>query len=146
MGKRKLYVAYGSNMNLSQMEIRCPAARKICSSILEDYQLEFRGGGVATIIPERGSEVPIVLWDITQGCEKVLDIYEGYPRLYNKKEVSVVVNSTRCKAMAYIMTEEYSKRSSPPFKRYFDIIKEGYIVNEIDIGPLNKALIRSLRD
>ncbi len=49
---KKLYVAYGSNMNILQMRHRCPAAEKICTEILKDYQLEFRGVGVATIIPE----------------------------------------------------------------------------------------------
>lgn len=143
MNWKKIYAAYGSNMNISQMEKRCPAAEKICVGTLNDYQLEFRGGGVATIIPEQGSDVPIVLWNITRGCEKVLDIYEGYPRLYIKKEISINVNDTKYNAMAYIMTEEYAKRQSPPSNEYFKAIRDGYRDNEIDPAPLNKALERS---
>lgn len=70
--KRK-YFAYGSNMNQHQMQFRCPEARKIERVILKDYRLVFRGGrrnyGVASIIPEKGSQVEGVLWSITTGCE-----------------------------------------------------------------------------
>ena len=145
MNKKKIYAAYGSNMNISQMEKRCPAAAKICVGTLKGYQLEFRGGGVATIIPKHGSEVPIVLWNITRVCEKVLDIYEGYPRLYIKKEISINVNDTKYNAMAYIMTEEYAKRKSSPSSEYLKAIRDSYRDNEIDSELLNKALERSLR-
>lgn len=145
MNQKKLYAAYGSNMNISQMKKRCPAAERICIGTLKDYQLEFRGGGVATIIPEPGSEVPIVLWNITQKCEKVLDIYEGYPRVYIKKEISVHVNDTKYNAIAYIMTDEFTKRKFALCSEYFKAIKDGYVCNKIDLGPLNKALARSFR-
>lgn len=145
MIKKKLYAAYGSNMNLLQMQKRCPEAEKLCVGVLKDYQLEFRGGGVATIIPEKGSEVPIVLWNITQGCEKVLDIYEGYPRLYIKKEIPVIANGMKYTAMAYVMTGEYAKRVLPPSREYHNAIEDGYVDNQIDLGPLNKALARSLK-
>ncbi len=51
----KLYFAYGSNINLEQMEYRCPAAKAVGPVILENYELLFRGNtrgnGVATIAP-----------------------------------------------------------------------------------------------
>ena len=145
MSKKKIYAAYGSNMNITQMEHRCPAAELLGVGNLKDFQLEFRGGGVATIIHEKGSEVPIVLWGITQGCEKVLDIYEGYPRLYIKKMIPVIANGMTYNAMAYVMVEEYAKMVSPPSRKYFEVIKDGYIDNKIDLEQLNKALTRSLR-
>lgn len=87
--KRKIYGAYGSNMNLEQMAHRCPKAKVIGSGILKDYKLTFRGRykGVANIQPCKGKEVPIVLWEITDECERALDIYEGYPSLYVKKKL-----------------------------------------------------------
>ena len=39
--KRKIYGAYGSNMNLEQMAHRCPKAKVIGSGILQDYKLTF---------------------------------------------------------------------------------------------------------
>lgn len=140
MNKKKIYAAYGSNMNILQMRNRCPAAEKICTGILKDYQLEFRGGGVATIIPEKGSEVPIVLWYITRGCEKLLDIYEGFPRLYVKDNIQVESEIGSVTAMAYVMANDYSKFISKPGLSYYNIIKEGYLQNHIDLDPLENAL------
>ena len=39
----KYYVAYGSNMHLSQMTYRCPHAVLVGKSELKDYVLRFRG-------------------------------------------------------------------------------------------------------
>ena len=81
--KETYYFAYGSNMNLDQMAYRCPAASVVENVKLEGYRLTFcgrgKGSGVATILPEEGSQVEGVLWKITPECEKSLDFYEGYP-------------------------------------------------------------------
>lgn len=81
--KETYYFAYGSNMNLDQMAYRCPAASVVEKVKLEGYRLTFcgrgKGSGVATILPEEGSQVEGVLWKITPECEKSLDFYEGYP-------------------------------------------------------------------
>ena len=86
--KETYYFAYGSNMNLDQMAYRCPAASVVENVKLEGYRLTFcgrgKGSGVATILPEEGSQVEGVLWKITPECEKSLDFYEGYPHLYGK--------------------------------------------------------------
>lgn len=140
MKKKKIYAAYGSNMNILQMENRCPAAEKICTGTLKDYRLDFRGGGVATIIPKSGAEVPIVLWEITRGCEKVLDVYEGFPRLYVKKNIKVETEYGNMAAMAYVMEDSFSRLISKPSMGYYNIIKEGYEQNHIDIEPLKVAL------
>ena len=52
--EKKLYIAYGSNLNLPQMAKRCPTAKVVGTSEIKDYALVFRGGGhgaVATIEP-----------------------------------------------------------------------------------------------
>ena len=67
MGRRtRLYMAYGSNMNLEQMADRCRTAEVVGKGILKNYELLFRGarhGAVATVEPREGSSVPVVLWD-----------------------------------------------------------------------------------
>ena len=40
---RKLYIAYGSNMDEKQMAGRCPTARLFGTSELEGYRLLFKG-------------------------------------------------------------------------------------------------------
>ena len=56
----RLYFAYGSNINLNQMAVRCPAAQVVGPAVLDGYELLFRGNrrgtGVATIEPLHGSQ------------------------------------------------------------------------------------------
>ena len=88
-GKR-IYLAYGSNLNLKQMEERCPTAEVLGKGILKDYELIFRGrrkSAVATIEPLKNGKVPILLWTIEKTDEKSLDIYEGYPSFYRKEDI-----------------------------------------------------------
>ena len=75
-----LYFAYGSNINLGQMEYRCPDASVVGPVVLEGWELLFRRGGVATIAPKEGETVQGLLWSITPECERSLDRYEGYVR------------------------------------------------------------------
>ena len=89
--KRKFYIAYGSNLNLEQMADRCPTARVVGATVLDDYQLVFQR--VATIVPRPGAKVPVAIWEIDEECEEALDIYEGYPHLYRKENKEVVVAS-----------------------------------------------------
>lgn len=77
MGRKPtLYIAYGSNLNLPQMALRCPTAEVVGKSELKDYELLFRGGrrgAVATVEPKEGSSVPVLLWKIRKQDEASLD-------------------------------------------------------------------------
>jgi len=146
--KVKLYGAYGSNMNLEQMSHRCPKAKVVGIGILKDYKLTFRGRykGVANIEPCKDKSVPIVLWEITKDCETALDLYEGYPNLYIKKEVEVLINDKPRKAMVYIMTDEYTDIVAAPTEYYFNVIARGYSDNGIDLKPLQIAYSECLSE
>lgn len=143
----KIYVAYGSNLNLIEMLKRCPKATPIDIGILKDYRLTFRGSGrgVANIEKHKGGRVPVLLWNITEDCEKVLDIYEGYPRLYDKCEVEVIKMSGEIiKAFVYVMDEKYTDMPAQPTKYYRDIIWQGYIDNNFPTETLRIALSENL--
>lgn len=146
--KVKLYAAYGSNMNLEQMSHRCPQAKVIGTGILNDYKLTFRGRykGVANIELCKDKSVPIVLWEITDECERTLDVYEGYPNFYIKKEIEVIVNDEVKTAMVYIMTKEYTDMVSAPTEYYFNAIARGYYDNGIDLKPLQIAYSECLSE
>lgn len=127
-----IYLAYGSNLNKSQMAHRCPKAQSIGWINLPDYRLVFKG--VADIIPAKGMTVPVGLWEITDDCEAALDIYEGYPRLYRKEYFRTAKGHT---LMAYVMN---SHGLSSPSDYYFKSIEDGYQDFGIDTGPLYEAL------
>ena len=76
--KKRYYIAYGSNLNIRQMRMRCPSARIIGTSEIPDYELLFKGsrtGSYLTIEPKIGSRVPVAAWEVTVEDELALDRY-----------------------------------------------------------------------
>ncbi|UZW12584.1 gamma-glutamylcyclotransferase [Clostridium pasteurianum] len=136
----KLYIAYGSNMNLEQMAYRCPTAKVKGAGSIIGWNLVFRGNkgnAYATIEPDGNKEVPVVIWEIESSDEKALDRYEGYPRLYRKENIKAVLEGEEVEAMVYIMN---GKSIEKPSRRYYEIIRQGYIDNGIDVGVLDGFL------
>ena len=82
---KKLYVAYGSNLNKKQMQYRCPTAKYVGVGELQGYELQFKGrerSAFATIGRMDGASVPVGLWEIQARDERSLDMYEGFPSQY----------------------------------------------------------------
>ena len=139
--KNKVYLAYGSNLNLEQMEYRCPYAVPLGTAVLTGYRLLFRGGknsAVATVEPEAGCSVPVLLWEITPRDEQALDIYEGWPRLYRKETVTVDFEGKPMEVMIYIMNVGYEM--DLPSSRYLDTICEGYVSAGFPADALKEAV------
>ena len=139
----KLYVAYGSNLNIEQMARRCPTARVYGVGVLNNWELLFRGNsrgfGVATVERKKGSTVPVGLWEIEDEDEKSLDIYEGYPFLYGKQNVYVTMeDGSKKKAMVYIMTPGHLPTG--PNRGYETIIRTGYEDFGLDISIFDEAI------
>ncbi len=138
---KKLYLAYGSNLNRTQMGYRCPDAVVRGSTTLKDYRLSFRGNrhsGVATIEPNQGSSIPVLLWEISEACERALDRYEGYPHLYRKNKLTVSLDGEEVVAMVYVMNEGYPL--ARPSAYYYATILYGYRDCGFDEKVLNKAV------
>ena len=88
----KYYLAYGSNLNLTQMFHRCPHARVIGHTSLSDMRLVFRGsktGSYLTVEPDEAASVPCGVFAIQDDDELALDHYEGYPVFYQKQTLHV---------------------------------------------------------
>ena len=144
--ENKIYIAYGSNLNIEQMSCRCPYATPIGNGILRNYGLLFRGGSggaVATVEPKRGCSVPVLLREITPRCEDQLDRYEGWPRLYRKETVGVEYDGKIVEAMIYVMNEGYELGN--PSQQYLNVILEGYESADFDPQILSNALTTSAR-
>lgn len=131
----KLYIAYGSNLNLTQMSKRCPTARAIGTAMLKDWRLTFRR--VATIEPCSGAETPVGVWRITPEDELALDRYEGFPTLYRKENVEVEVRGEKLQVMVYIMNEGAPNLPTPS---YYKTIADGYADVGLDSIFLKDAL------
>ena len=150
---KRYYIAYGSNLNIPQMRMRCPGARIIGTSVIKDYQLLFKGsktGSYLTIEPMEGAEVPVVIWEVTETDEKALDRYEGYPNFYYKKEMTLDIKGVRTgkvrrrDAFVYIMHEE--RELGIPSWYYVNTCLDGYRVFGFDEKYLFDAIRISRRD
>ena len=140
---KKLYVAYGSNLHAGQMHYRCPDAKIYGSGVIKNHSLTFWGNwkrnGVATVLPGADTDVPVGVWEISAADEKNLDIYEGWPHLYRKEDIEVVMNDgSVATGMIYIMNEG-RMRPARPSDGYFETIAAGYEHFGFDLDFLRAA-------
>ena len=147
---KRYYIAYGSNLNVRQMMMRCPSARIIGTSELENYRLMFKGsmtGSYLTVEPEEGSSVPVAVWSVTDQDELALDRYEGFPSFYYKKELVLPIKGIktgkvrRRRVFVYIMHEE--RKFGVPSYYYMRTCAEGYRYFGFDINTLIEAMAYS---
>ena len=146
----RYYIAYGSNLNVQQMNRRCPGAKIAGTAVIRNYELLFKGsktGSYLTIEKSKGSFVPVAIWEVTAEDEKALDRYEGYPVFYYKKDMKI-----RCKsiisgksreidAFVYIMHEK--NPAGVPSLYYINTCACGYEYFDFDYGLLRKAYHKS---
>ena len=136
------YFAYGSNLNRADMRVRCPSAKPLSLAVLRDWRLTFRG--VADIEPARGELVRGALWLVGEEDLRSLDRYEGAPRLYARREVTVEGDASSGLALTYVMTaDDYL---GLPSERYLARIAQGYRDWGLPLGPLRAAVDRTERD
>ena len=128
------------------MKMRCPEAKIIGTSIIENYQLLFKGsktGSYLTIEPQEGSSVPVAVWSVTEADEKALDRYEGFPNFYYKKEMMLPIKGIQSgktrnrKVFVYIMHE--NRTLGIPSKYYLETCLQGYRSFGFDEDLLKKA-------
>ena len=157
----KLYLAYGSNLNLRQMAHRCPGAELLGYTYLENTRLIlgytylentrliYRGslsGYYLSIEDAAGCRVPCGVFRITPQDERSLDRYEGYPELYGKVVYSglplYAMDGTQrpgmIEAMAYQLP--VSAPAGLPIPYYIRICTEGYRDFRFDTAYLDQAL------
>ena len=149
---KRLYLAYGSNMHEGQMSYRCPKAKLIGKTVIKDYELLFKGsktGAYLTIEPKRNGIVPVGVWEVTADDESKLDLYEGYPTFYYKKEIRLPVEffdgggTAEKTAFVYIMHEE--RLLGMPTGYYVRVCATGYHNFGFDVKLLEKAYQKSMK-
>ena len=141
---KRLYVAYGSNLNIRQMKYRCPGAKLYGTGEIENYELQFKGrpeSAFATIARKEGVSVPVAVWEISEKNEQALDRYEGYPSHYFKQNVPVQLDGEEVDAMVYIMNLKMDFGLPSPY--YYGTVYEGYNDCGLDTDVLDKAVLES---
>lgn len=139
------YFAYGSNLEMEQMQIRCGDSKPVAPAELPGYRLVFRG--VADIEESPQDSVTGALYEITMDDLRALDIYEGFPRLYIRKEVIVTVTNEhtgkemKIPALVYQMTAKYLNSVSEPSYSYASTIERGYKHWNLNLDRFYHALL-----
>ena len=147
--KKRYYLAYGSNLNIRQMLMRCPDAKPVGTAFIENHILYFRGsktGSYLTIEPKIGSKVPVAVWEISVADERALDRYEGFPKFYFKQDFTLPVTmfdsgkTLTKKCFAYIMSD--GTPVGIPTDFYMQTCLDGYADFGFDKRILRRTLER----
>lgn len=150
---KRYYIAYGSNLNIPQMRMRCPSARIIGTSVVEGYRLLFKGsrtGSYLTIEPQEGASVPVAAWEVSAEDEAALDRYEGFPTFYYKKEMELPLKGIKTgkvrlrKVFVYIMHED--RPLGIPSEFYMETCRQGYRSFGFDEAFLEQAYADSTEE
>lgn len=137
----RLFAAYGVGINRAEMAMRCPTAKLLGASTLRNHRLTFRGAhaaAVANIEPAKGHSVPMLVWDITSTDEAALDLYEGFPHLYEKQQVKIRLDGMLVSCMAYVMRGD--RPLGKPSAFYYSTLLEGYREAGFDPNILKAAV------
>mgnify|MGYP002622896026 CR=1 FL=1 len=144
----KYYVAYGSNMSVEQMSLRCPDAKLVGKTTLQDWKLKFKIH--ATIEPHKGSQVPALVWKVSKEDERSLDMYEGWPDYYIKKNVGITMTRLdgteprMVTAMVYVMAEGH--QVDIPSTLYYGTMVKDYERFGFDKRILQEALNEAVNE
>jgi hypothetical protein len=119
------YFAYGSNMSEIQMNQRGLFSSRREEAVLPDYKFVFNKRSqnsptesFANIASSPGDSVFEWLTELNMDSVQVLDMFEGYPRHYNRSFIEVFVDGTPHSALVYTAMPEWISESLFPSKTY----------------------------
>lgn len=107
-----IYFAYGSNMETTQMQARCPGHTLLGIGCLHHYTLAFTrwsrawNSGTADILPEKGGEVWGVLYKLTLENLRGMDTFADYPHSYIRLDVPIEQEGEHFPAFTYVAVRQ----------------------------------------
>jgi gamma-glutamylcyclotransferase (GGCT)/AIG2-like uncharacterized protein YtfP len=142
MSSASIYMfAYGMNTNPEAMTQRVGSTLALGHARLQDHR--FRFARYADVYPSVGDEAHGVLWRIDAKGLQALDLREGYPYCYNRKEVQVDCEGQKVQALMYYLNP--GRDLEPPPSDYVAMIREGYSVFGVPLDQVRRAL-REVRE
>ncbi len=123
-----LYAAYGSNMDPAQMMQRAPHSPTAMTGWLIGWRLTFSGedigweGALATVVEDPGSQVFVVIYDVTTEDEKLLDRWEGEDFGLHKK-LKLRVHTLDGPALAWLYVLD-AYEGGLPSARYLGVVAD----------------------
>lgn len=139
MEEEIFYFAYGM---LTDPYIMPEDAEYYGKAMLNNHSLEFRFYANAI---ESNESMFGVLWGVDEGILAELDVTEGVPTLYKRKQVTVTNKEVgSVTAWVYYMTEETRRRleNRAPARSYLKTMAYGYDMADIPTMEIQKGLVR----
>jgi gamma-glutamylcyclotransferase (GGCT)/AIG2-like uncharacterized protein YtfP len=98
-----LVFAYGGNMDVAAMALRCPRSKPLGAARLMRHRLAAMREGWLSVVRDARSNVHGILWDVALADVAALDRFEGvHEGLYIKRLQSVVAQTGAKRALIYL--------------------------------------------
>jgi gamma-glutamylcyclotransferase (GGCT)/AIG2-like uncharacterized protein YtfP len=110
-----LYFAYGANMDIAAMALRCPASKPLGLARLPRHRWIISNDGYANVIHDTRREVHGLLWDLSLADVATLDRFEDVPRLYRKVTQPVISEKGIRRALVYLGRSVESGKPKPGY-------------------------------
>ena len=149
------YFGYGSNLDEDDW-VRFCAKKGFDSSgmveigvaFLTGYEMKFhyfssgRNGGAADVVrSDSNSEVPGALFMLNDEAWRAMDIKEGYPNYYERKQVTVRTLEGDIDAITYtVVADKIREDYQQPTSEYEALIRNGLLRRDLPTTALDKAL------
>ena len=126
------YFAYGSNLDLNHLKALGVRIEAVEKAVLYDYELAFNvvnaeipGAGYANVSPAPEARVEGIVIHTDSSSIKLIDVYEEFPVLYNKRYLTVMTGSRKQrKVLVYVGNKKVLRCSLRPSKDHlFQILK-----------------------
>lgn len=141
----RTYFAYGSNLDVAQMQRRCPGARPLRTAVLGGYRLAFTGfsagwgGAVATLVPDLTARVQGRLFAMTAEDFDALDRCEGHPLVYQRGRLRVRDDLGRFRRAETYIAPLLDGLEARPSEAYLGQIWRAYRALDFDLFGLVRA-------
>lgn len=98
------YFAYGANLDVAEMQRRCPTSTFIGTAVLPQYRFIIFSHGVASVSQDPSRSVYGIVWSVTPQDINALDKFEGVAQgRYARSSVEVQLqDGTTTQALIYL--------------------------------------------
>lgn len=136
-------LGYGALTDPITMLSRCPSAVYKGIGTLDDHELYI--DRCSSVRPSMGSVTKGVVWEISDKDMIELDRSEGYPYLYQRKEVDVSIDNRLVKVWVYYYAIDFKGAAEPASDDYYKTCKQGYHVFGLPFDTQFKAAQKKCR-
>jgi AIG2-like family len=110
-----LYFAYGANMDVAAMAVRCPQSKVIGLARLPRHRVIISSDGYANVVRDPRMTTHGLLWDLALSDVSTLDRFEDVPRLYAKVSQPVLTEAGIRRALVYVGRATRAGRPRPGY-------------------------------